>query len=84
MIPVKTTNKLLYFDNPLRNAKPDAPKPREANIRPPLQQREAANAVKMEVILMSFCFIDIILSAHSAYKYLGTSLYPRGGYNHFT
>jgi hypothetical protein len=57
-MPVKTTNKLLYFDSPPRKAKPDAPKPREAKIRPPLQQREAANAVKMEAILISFCFIS--------------------------
>lgn len=63
-LPVKITNKLLYFDKPPKKAKPDAPKPRDANIRPPLQQRDAANAVKTDDILINFCFIDIILSTY--------------------
>jgi hypothetical protein len=61
-IPVKTTKSLLYFDKLPKNANPDAPKPREANIKPPLQQREAAKAVKTDAMLINFCFILIILS----------------------
>lgn len=70
-MPVKTTNKLLYLDKPPKMAKPEAPKPREANIRPPLQQRDATKAVKTDAMPISFSFILIILSAYDSVEITG-------------
>ncbi len=56
-MPVIMTKIGLYLVKFAKYAVPTDPKPRDANIRPPLQQRDAATAVKIEETLISFSFI---------------------------
>jgi hypothetical protein len=48
----------LYFVKLAKYAVPTDPRPRDAKIRPPLQQRDAATAEKIEPTLISFSFIE--------------------------
>lgn len=57
IIVVRTTNKGLYLVKLEKNAVPMLPKPRAANIRPPLQQRAAEMEVNMDNILSNLSFI---------------------------
>ena len=54
-------NRFLYLDKPFKNVRLEAPKPRDANIIPPLQHIVAAAAVKTEVILKILFFISVLL-----------------------
>jgi len=51
------TNSGLYFVKFEKYATPNVPKPRDANIKPPLQQSAANIAGMIEKILSSFSFI---------------------------
>jgi len=57
MIAVSTTNIGLYFVKLEKYAKPNVPRPRDANIRLPPQHRAANVAGITEKILSSFSFI---------------------------
>lgn len=58
---VMMINTILYRDKPFRKVRLEAPKPRDANIIPPLQHIVAAAAVKTEVMLKSLFFIMSLL-----------------------
>jgi hypothetical protein len=58
----------LYLVKFAKYAVPTDPRPRDAKIRPPLQQRDAATAEKMDVTLMSFSFIGH-LQTHRGYSF---------------
>jgi hypothetical protein len=47
----------LYLVKFAKYAVPTDPRPRDARIRPPLQQRDAATAETIDVTLISFSFI---------------------------
>jgi len=60
--PVITTKIGLYFVRLAKYALPTVPRPRDASISPPLQQSEAAIAVKIEDTLKNFSFINNLLN----------------------
>lgn len=61
IVVVMIINTILYRDKPFRKVRLEAPKPRDANIIPPLQHIVAAAAVKTEVMLKSLFFIMSLL-----------------------
>lgn len=58
---VNITNKGLYFVRLEKYAKPMVPRPRDANIMPPPQQRAANNPVKTESMLSILSFMSTYL-----------------------
>lgn len=58
---VNMTNKGLYFVRLEKYAKPTVPRPRDANIIPPPQQRAANNPVKTESMLSILSFMSTYL-----------------------
>jgi hypothetical protein len=64
MMVVIIMNIFRYLDKSLKKVRPEAPKPRDANIIPPLQHMVAAAAVKIEVMLKILFFIYILLKKH--------------------
>ncbi len=55
-IPVIKTNTGLYLVKFAKYADPTDPRPRDANIRPPLQHKDAAIAVNIEPAPSNFSF----------------------------
>lgn len=58
---VNITNKGLYFVRLEKYAKPTVPRPRDANIIPPPQQRAANSPVKTESMLNILSFMSTYL-----------------------
>lgn len=53
----------LYFDKPAKIVNPETPRPRDANMIPPLQHRDAAREVKTGIMLISLLPIVYLFNA---------------------
>jgi len=69
IIAVNITKTGLYFVRFEKYAEPIVPRPRDANIKPPPQQKAAPIAVKIDNILSVFSFIRQTSWGYTIYKY---------------